>query len=78
MNNWIYKNYNKSEVVDDLEAHRTARFTIGNRKYSLYRNDALNYDLVQDNLGTMMKLHKFESLNSIFEYLGGIEWNIMK
>ena len=71
MNNWEYKEFNKSEVIDDLEAHRTARLMIGDRKYSLYRNDALNYDLVQDNLDVMMKLQKFESLNSIFEYLKG-------
>ena len=73
MNNWIYKNYNKSEVVDDLEAHRTARFQVGDRKFSLYRNNALNYDLVQDNADMMMKLKKFESLDSVFKYLGGIE-----
>ena len=69
MNNWEYKEFNKSEVIDDLEEHRTARFQVGDRKYSLYRNDALNYDLVQDNLDVMMKLRKFESLDDVFEYL---------
>jgi len=69
MNNWEYKEFNKSEIIDDLEEHRTARFTVGYRKFSLYRNDALNYDLVQDNLDAMMKLRKFESLDDVFEYL---------
>lgn len=69
MNNWEYKKFNKSEIIDDLEAHRTARFTVDDRKFSLYRNDALNYDLVQDSLNVMMKLKKFKGLDEIFEYL---------
>lgn len=69
MDNWKYKEFNKSEIIDDLEEHRTARFQVGDRKFSLYRNNALNYDLVQDNSNVMMKLKKFETLDEIFEHL---------
>ncbi|MFA6708403.1 MAG: hypothetical protein WCR79_01740 [Fusobacterium sp.] len=64
--NWKYEKYNKSDIVDSLEQHRVARFYIGDKEYSLYRNNAVSYDLVQDNLEVTNKLKKFKSLEEVF------------
>ena len=53
-----------NEVVAD-ETLKDKGFKIGDKLYSLYKNNAINYDLVNDNSEKMQKLTKYTNLDKL-------------
>ena len=62
---WKYNIFEKDALLEDIWTRGVARFKIGDNLYSLYKNNAINYDLVQDNSEKMQKLTKHTNLDEL-------------
>lgn len=62
---WKYNIFEKDTLLEDIWTRGVARFKIGDKLYSLYKNNAINYDLVNDNSEKMQKLTKYTNLDKL-------------
>lgn len=64
-----YKEFDLKEILKDLEKHAVARFKVNNEFYSLWKLNAIKFDLVHDNSEKIFKSKFFSSFNEAIESL---------